>query len=107
MLNVGGVSILRDPNRIKPFLENLEKLWLRYPDYRFGQLIYLLAGEIGQDIFFPEEGAWINAIERLIAEYDEYERNNPKIEYKDVDLYEIVEELMNLKNTNKYKMKNG
>lgn len=98
---------MRDKNRIKPFLENLEELWLRYPDYRFGQLIYLLADKIEQDIFFPEEDKWINTIDRLIAEYDEYERNNPKIEYKDVDLYEIVEELMNVKNTNKYKMKNG
>ena len=66
MLNVGGVDILRDPNRIKPFLENLEKLWLRYPDYRFGQLIYLLAGEIGQDIFFPEEDDWMEHINNLL-----------------------------------------
>lgn len=98
---------MRDTNRIKPFLDSLEKLWLRHPDYRFGQLIYLLADKIGQDIFFPEEDVWVDTIDKLIAEYDEYERNNPKIEHKDVDLHEIVEELMNLKNTNKYKMRNG
>ena len=82
---------MRDKDRIKPFLENLEELWMKYPDYRFGQLVYLLMDEMGQDIFFPEEGVWIDTIKRLIAKYSEYERNNPKIEYKDVDLYEVFE----------------
>lgn len=56
---------MRDKNRIKPFLQKLEKLWLKYPDYRFGQIIYMLAGEIGRDIFFPEEKEWEEAINKL------------------------------------------
>lgn len=56
---------MRDKNRIKPFLNKLEKLWLKYPDYRFGQIIYLLADEIERDIFFPEEKEWEEAISKL------------------------------------------
>lgn len=56
---------MRDKNRIKPFLQKLEKLWLKYPDYRFGQIIYMLADEIGRDIFFPEEKEWEEAIDKL------------------------------------------
>lgn len=29
----------RDPNRIKPILEQLETLWLKHPEMRLGQLI--------------------------------------------------------------------
>lgn len=57
---------MRDKNRIKPFLEQLEQLWLQNPDLRFGQLIHLLANEIGRDIFFPEEEEWIENINKLI-----------------------------------------
>ena len=57
---------MRDKNRIKPFLKQLERLWLQNPDYRFGQLIYLMANEIGRDIFFPEEDEWLENINKLI-----------------------------------------
>lgn len=30
---------MRDPERIKPLLELIEKVWLRYPDLRLCQLI--------------------------------------------------------------------
>lgn len=30
---------MRDPNRIRKVMANLEKLWNMYPDYRLGQLI--------------------------------------------------------------------
>ena len=29
---------MRDKNRIKPFLERLEKVWNEVPDWRFGQV---------------------------------------------------------------------
>ena len=57
---------MRDKNRIKPFLNKLEELWLLNPDYRFGQIIYLLADDIGRDIFFPEEKEWLIHIENEI-----------------------------------------
>jgi len=58
---------VRNPNRIKPFLNKLEELWIIQPDLRFGQIIYILANEIGRDIFFPEEKEWEEKIDILIS----------------------------------------
>ena len=57
---------MRNPKRIKPFLKKIEKLWLQHPDYRFGQIIHLLASEIGKNIFFPEEKEWEEKIDNLL-----------------------------------------
>lgn len=96
---------MRDPNRIEPFLQKLDELWNYLPDYRFGQLIYRLADELGQDIFFPEEDMWLEKIDRLIVEFEEYEKNNPKVEITRDDLYDLVEDLMNKKNEGKHRIK--
>lgn len=56
---------MRDINRIDPFLKELGLLWKKNPDLRFGQLIYIIADEIGRDIFFPEEKEWLNKINYL------------------------------------------
>ncbi len=61
---------MRNKNRIKPFLNKLEELWLQNPDLRFGQIIYLIANVIQRDIFFPEEKEWEQAIDSLIKEGD-------------------------------------
>lgn len=92
---------MRDPSRIEPFLQKLGELWHYIPDYRFGQLIYRLADELGQDIHFPEEDMWLEKIDKLIIEFEEYERNNPKIEITRDDLYDLIEELMNNKSEGK------
>lgn len=62
----------RDPKRIEPFLETLNQLWSKMPDYRFGQLLYLLANSMYhtygyEDMFFPEDDKWIEVIEKEIA----------------------------------------
>ena len=59
---VRKVINMRDINRIDPFLKELEKLWKKCPDLRFGQIIYMLADGIGRDIFFPEEDEWLKVI---------------------------------------------
>jgi len=58
---------MRDKNRIKPFLQKVEEIWLKYPDLRFGQIIYMLADEIGRDIFFSEEKEWELNINKLLC----------------------------------------
>lgn len=30
---------MRDPNRIKPYLQIIEQIWEKYPDLRFSQLV--------------------------------------------------------------------
>lgn len=46
---------MRDIKRIKPFLEEIEKLWEKVPDWRFGQLIVNVLGTCKKDPFFYEE----------------------------------------------------
>jgi len=60
---------MRDIKRIDPFLEKLGELWKFYPDLRFGQLIYVLAQDMKfDDIFYPEEPIWEEAIQTGIDE---------------------------------------
>lgn len=46
---------MRNPNRIKPFLETLEKAWNKVPDWRFGQLMSNFFNCLDIDPFFLEE----------------------------------------------------
>lgn len=47
---------MRNPERIKPFLEILEKEWNKVPDWRFGQLIENIKRYIGtNDLFYMED----------------------------------------------------
>lgn len=98
---------MRDKNRIKPFLEQVEKLWLLYPDYRFGQIMYLLADELEKDMFFLEEDEWLKYVDNLIEKRMEYEKNNPISDVKLTknDLYIIIDEMMEKSNKNQYKIK--
>lgn len=59
---------MRDINRIKPFLNKIEEFWKNeFPDLRFGQVIYIIAEELKHDdIFFPEEDEWLEAIQKII-----------------------------------------
>jgi hypothetical protein len=44
---------MRDPKRIKPLLEEIEKYWMKWPDLRLGQLLVIMAGK--QDSFYMED----------------------------------------------------
>lgn len=59
---------MRDKNRIPIVMQKFQELWLLHPDLRFGQLVYMLAAEIdhADDIFYPEEDEWLNAMEKCI-----------------------------------------
>lgn len=50
---------MRDPKRIPEFCNELAVLWMKVPDWRFGQLISNVLGEYvaqtQRDIFFPED----------------------------------------------------
>lgn len=48
---------MRDPKRIKPFLEKIEQLWNSNPDLRFGQLVMAIAktGESNPALFYMED----------------------------------------------------
>lgn len=57
---------MRDPNRIKPFCDELAELWSRYPDLRFGQIMSNIARyvqmEHRKDMFYMEEDELMEVI---------------------------------------------
>ena len=60
---------MRKIERIKPFLEELEKVWEKYPDLRFWQLVCSIAcnGKDGPvDPFYWEEEKWIEQMKKTL-----------------------------------------
>jgi uncharacterized protein YihD (DUF1040 family) len=58
---------MRDSKRIKPFIEKLENVWTKNPDFRFGQLIMVISktGEHNPKLFNMEEDEFEKKIEEL------------------------------------------
>lgn len=69
---------MRNPNRIFEFCDKLAVLWHdRVPDWRFGQLVCNVFGEMasqGIDPFFPEENEMINYFKNYFKN-EENDRN--------------------------------
>ncbi len=61
--------MMRNPDRIDPFLERLSKAWKRVPDWRFGQLMVNISRSMDRDMFFPEDDEMIDFIEKLIENW--------------------------------------
>lgn len=55
---------MRDPKRIKPFLKELEKLWLQIPDQRFAQLIVNLGFD---SVYYLEDDVLLRRIQQVQA----------------------------------------
>ncbi len=60
---------MRDIKRIKPFLEEIEKLWEKVPDWRFGQLIMNVLGTCKKDPFFYEDDEMLELWKEAFKEY--------------------------------------
>lgn len=58
---------MRNPKRIRPFLKELEILWEKSSDLRFGQLIYSLNLKLssGLDTFNVEDNEYLQTIKNL------------------------------------------
>jgi len=60
---------MRDPKRIRPFLDQLARLWEQHPDLRFGQLIiWLDGGSMPANSFNWEESIWEEVIREKTGE---------------------------------------
>ena len=60
---------MRKTERIKPFLEELEKVWEKYPDLRFWQLVCSVACNENDgpvDPFYWEEEKWIEQMKKTL-----------------------------------------
>lgn len=60
---------MRDPKRIDDFCDRLKEVWKQVPDWRFGQLMLNVLGDIqantGRDVFFIEDPEMIQRLEEL------------------------------------------
>lgn len=65
---------MRDPKRIRKFCNRLAKAWEMVPDWRFGQLMMVVLGEMSvkRDPFFPEEDEMIEFIEKYVEKHSPY-----------------------------------
>ncbi|KKL81620.1 hypothetical protein LCGC14_1992910 [marine sediment metagenome] len=63
---------MRDPKRIREFLDVVAYTWERVPNYRFGQLVMNLAGYWGaEDIYNIEEPEWISIMHSFRSQFDD------------------------------------
>lgn len=63
---------MRDIRRIRKFCNRLAAAWELLPDWRFGQLLSNIFGNMkgeGKDPFFPEDDSMIEYIEKYIEKY--------------------------------------
>lgn len=62
---------MRDPKRIRKFCDELAEIWEKnVPDWRFGQLMMNMLGEMsstGRDPFFPEEDEMLEFFKSYFA----------------------------------------
>lgn len=65
---------MRDKNRIRPFLQQLQLLWEEHPDLRFGQLYRAIEDKVVIMPYYAEEEHWLKAMlqcakeEKLVIE---------------------------------------
>ena len=81
---------MRNPNRIFEFCDELATLWYdRVPDWRFGQLMCNVLGQMageGRDPFFPEEDEMIEYIRKFF--HPNVEKIHPNVEEIMVDRFQ-------------------
>lgn len=63
-----GVNKMRDIKRIEPFLKDIEKVWKKYPDLRFMQMINNVMANYKSDLFFIEEEDFIKMLKGYYGE---------------------------------------
>ena len=63
---------MRDPKRIPKFCNDLAALWMKVPDWRFGQFIVnlwsLYAEQTKKDIFFIEDDELMDFMQKHFKE---------------------------------------
>ena len=68
---------MRDPNRIDEFCAHLAELWHHVPDWRFGQLMCNVLGQIasdrGIDPFYIEDGEMLREMKNYFNKENEDE----------------------------------
>ena len=58
---------MRDPERIRPMLDELEKLWRQYPDLRLGQLLLITATAARVTPFYIEDDVLLETVRKKLV----------------------------------------
>jgi hypothetical protein len=68
---------MRDINRIKPVLKELENLWLENPDFRIGQLIMGITKTevINPKLFYMEDDEFLIKLKEFKNLFEEIKKN--------------------------------
>lgn len=62
---------MRDPTRIKRILNKLETAWLKYPDFRLGQLYSVVSHPICTiDPFFVEDDSFEQVLDKWLKDHN-------------------------------------
>lgn len=64
---------MRDISRIKPIIDELEKLWLENPDFRFGQLLMGITktGVSDPKLFYMEDDEFLLQLEEFMNSFND------------------------------------
>jgi uncharacterized protein YihD (DUF1040 family) len=75
-------NIMRDKNRIKPFMKILTELWLENPDLRFGQFVHNIYYKLREDgdIFNVEDNDFIKEVKLELFDSEFMKHSNSLVE---------------------------
>lgn len=66
---------MRNPNRIPKYMDRLEAIWKKVPDYRLGQfmsnMMSIYYSETHRDPFFPEDEDFMTVIENYFKKCEQ------------------------------------
>ncbi len=66
---------MRDPKRIRPFLDKLAEGWEKYPDLRFGQLVMDIVPDSDR-LWNCEEDEFLNRLNSFVSNVEEKNNGN-------------------------------
>ncbi len=66
---------MRDPKRIRPFLDKLAEGWEKYPDLRFGQLVMDIVPDSDR-LWNCEEDEFLNRLNSFVSNVEEKHNGN-------------------------------
>lgn len=95
---------MRNPDRIRPMLKQLESYWRANPDLRLGQIISNMAASVGsKDCFFTEDDKMMGILtaENIRQEIKEQSKQPEILEVMNINnLYETENKLMEIYQNN-------
>lgn len=95
---------MRNPDRIRPMLKQLELYWRANPDLRLGQIVSNMAASVGsKDCFFTEDDKMMGILtaENIRQEIKEQSKQPEILEVMNINnLYETENKLMKIYQNN-------